>query len=712
VGGFAGAVSVARAQVEVRRGRAAGYSVVVDNVTGDSSLFSFEELPTGYQDVIVNGVARANGRNNTFFRTDGRFFNPTDEDAVVQVSFHASGSSNPAPISGTFTVGAGRILDVVDVLGSLLDLPVGSAGAMRFETDAPVGILCRTSNVDPAGVKPGTFGAQQKPTPLLSFLMSADAGAVVTGIRQNATFRTNVGFAAGADGADYALTLKSASGATVATATDSLGAFGWTQPNIQDLFPNVTIPDDATLQVKVTSGSVDVFDSSIDNASGDPVVTPIMPLPVSIPSSATIGPQGGSVRSADGRLTLKVPAGALSVPVSVALTPEAVADADAFGSAYALTPSPLPLAKPALLVFRAAGGPAPTLGLVTISLVVKTDSGMFVVTGGSVDPAAGTLSVPSSSLSASSALAEKAARRAAMDPPVTVIVPFTNLVFRPDTPTVLTDGSVQITLAVRAPPSAGGATQNQRILISSGDQEFTVRWTRPTLGKIDQTDQPTVTYTAPHRIYAGKALGRTVAGLPVTIRTFNVLRMDLRTFVSIVRRDWIIETDFTLSHIPCELDIFHYELDWKNFQTGKFRINVGGSITLTASSYTYEKPVWKLCPPDAIAIACICKWYTTLTPDPDAFFDFTVELSAFSNFDFKKLEFNLDGTSTFESPGATLSGGTFPNVDERVEPVKFPLPISLWVPIGLEGEWYQDDNGGGYPANMQVRHRIYSVDTP
>src|ERR1035437_6626518 len=259
VGGFAGAVSVARAQVEVRRGRAAGYSVVVDNVTGDSSLFSFEELPTGYQDVIVNGVARANGRNNTFFRTDGRFFNPTDEDAVVQVSFHASGSSNPAPISGTFTVGAGRILDVVDVLGSLLDLPVGSAGAMRFETDAPVGILCRTSNVDPAGVKPGTFGAQQKPTPLLSFLMSADAGAVVTGIRQNATFRTNVGFAAGADGADYALTLKDASGATVATATDSLGAFGWTQPNIQDLFPNVTIPDDATLQVKVTSGSVDVF---------------------------------------------------------------------------------------------------------------------------------------------------------------------------------------------------------------------------------------------------------------------------------------------------------------------------------------------------------------------------------------------------------------------------------------------------------------------
>ena len=154
---------------------------------------------------------------------------------------------------------------------------------MRFETDAPVAILCRTSNVDPAGIKPGTFGAQQKPTSLLSFVMSADAGAVVTGIRQNAAFRTNVGFAAGADGADYALTLKSAAGATVVTSSGSLGAFGWAQPNVQDLFPATAIPDDATLQVKVTAGSLDVFDSSIDNTSGDPVVTAIMPLPARHP---------------------------------------------------------------------------------------------------------------------------------------------------------------------------------------------------------------------------------------------------------------------------------------------------------------------------------------------------------------------------------------------------------------------------------------------
>src|SRR5664280_1657217 len=252
--------------------------------------------------------------------------------ATVTVAFHDNQNTNPAPLTQTFTVPAGKIRDVVDVLDSLLGLPVGSAGALRFTSDMPVAILCRTSNVDPAGIKPGTFGAQQRPTPLLSFLMSADAGAVVTGIRQNGTFRTNVGFAAGPDGAAYSLTLKSKLGATVATATGSLGPFGWTQPNMQDLFPSTTIPEDATLLVKVTSGSVDVFDSSIDQASGDPVVTPIMPLPAEIPSSATIGPLGGSIRSSDGRLTLKVPAGALSSPADISFAPASAGAPNGIGT--------------------------------------------------------------------------------------------------------------------------------------------------------------------------------------------------------------------------------------------------------------------------------------------------------------------------------------------------------------------------------------------
>ncbi len=406
VGSFAGAVAVGRAQVAVTRGRAAGYAVVVDNVTGDSSLFSFEDLPAGRQDALVNGVARANGRNGAFFRTDGRFYNPTDTEATVTVSLHASGNANPSPASASFTLGAGKIRDVVDVLDALLGLPVGSAGALRFQSDWPVAILCRTSNVDPSGARLGTFGSQQKPVPLLSFVTSADAGAAITGLRQDAAFRTNVGFAAGADGARYSLTLSSASGASIATTTASLGAWGWTQPGIQDLFPTVTIPLDATLHVKVSEGSLDVFDSSIDNLSGDPVVTPIAPLPVAIPSSATIGPAGGSIQSDDGRLTLRVPAGALSSAVSLSFVTEASNDApQGTGPSYVLSPGDLAFARPLTLALHYGSDELRGSGAGKLGIAFQDGSTWYVVTGGSIDAAARTLTVPADWTTAAAATA-------------------------------------------------------------------------------------------------------------------------------------------------------------------------------------------------------------------------------------------------------------------------------------------------------------------
>ena len=404
VGSFATASPIARAQVDVIRGHAAAYSVVVDNVTGDSSLFTFESLPGGIQDVLVNGVARANGRNSTFFRTDGRFFNPSASDATVTVAFHANQSANPSPTTRDFTVPAGKVLDVVDVLASLLDLPVGSAGALRFTSDSAVAILCRTSNVDPTGARPGTFGAQQKPVPLLSFLSSADAGAVITGIRQNASFRTNVGFAAGDAGAAWTATLKSKTGVALASAPGGLGLFGWTQPNVQDLFPTIPIPDDAVLEVKVTAGSVNVFDSSIDNVSGDPVVTPIAFLPVDVPASATIGAAGGSVRSSDGLLTLKIPAGALSSPAAVSIAPvQGLAVPEDGAPAYQILPDGLAFSRDALLV-RTYGvqeltDPIPD----ALGLAISGGTSWYGLMGGSFDVSRRTLTVPVTSLAAPTA---------------------------------------------------------------------------------------------------------------------------------------------------------------------------------------------------------------------------------------------------------------------------------------------------------------------
>jgi len=580
--------------------------------------------------------------------------------------------------------------------------------------------------VDPAGVVPGTFGAQQRPTSLLSFLMSADAGAVITGIRQGAAFRTNVGFAAGADGAGWDLTLKSASGSTVATATGSLGAFGWTQPNVQDLFPNVTVPDDATLQVKVTSGSVDVFDSSIDNASGDPVVTPIMPLPVAIPSSATIGPAGGSVRSDDGRMTLKVPAGALAAPTAVALTTTAATEEDALGSAYSLTPSDLPLAKPALLVFRSAGGPTSPVRLVGASLALKTGDGLFVAMGGRVDPAAGTLSVLVSSTSPSFSL-EAAPREAMVSGPIAVMA-VRSLVLFPDNPSTLTDGHRSINILFKGPPTAGTA---DRFYLPFGDPRVTVRWTQTRLGNLNPTTTSSVTYDAPHRI--SEAVVRT--DTHVTIRGPRGIRINLTIGIFVVRRDWILETEVVIDQ-PCVkaggINISPNELHWFGEEQAQFSIsdgvthgNPGGGLAYEIRGGLTKKgsipgavptiPGWILCPSPVYA-------FTAATPtQPFSALDTQfepgngVEPFPLANFDFEKREFNILGFTRFTQGSAQLTG---PGVSPlNVGGGEYSLSVTICgdsqcnagVSARRENEWFTSTLT---PPTVTHRYRFVSVDTP
>src|SRR5438445_4899347 len=598
VSSFAGSVPVGRAEIVVTRGRAAGYSVVVDNVTGDSSLFTFEDLPAGYQDILANGVARANGRNGTFFRTDGRFYNPTSQDATVTVAFHAYQNSNPSPVTGTFIVPAGKIRDVVDVLDSLLGLPVGSAGALRFSSETPLAILCRTSNVDPSGVKPGTFGAQQKPTQLLSFLTSAGAGGVITGIRQNAAFRTNIGFAAGADGAEYTVTLKNTSGATLATAGGSIGAFGFTQPNVQDnFFPGTTIPDDATLLVKVTSGSVDVYDSSIDNLSGDSVVTPIMRLPVDLPSSATIGPAGGSIRSSDGVMTLKIPAGALSAPVAISLTPAPNGAPHAVGSAYDLSPDGLAFAKPALLSLAYGPGGLAVPAIDTISLAFSRGASWLGVTGGRIDTSARTLTISLANTTPSQTSSQPVALGTHATAGSSRVAPLQGLQIGVAPIWVPTDATRELLAYFRFPPSSTGG-QTQIILIPELDVKPTVTMSlQPNLGTLTRQDVDQFIYTAPHSI------GH--ASLPVTvlarIQAINNFYWATRT-LHVVRRRWSVSVEFGI-FIKCA-DGGDNSYSYDDDQDQKLRLN--DDLTFTAEPFVGGTPL--------VAVAEGCHGCTAVLP--------------------------------------------------------------------------------------------------
>ncbi len=271
-----GGLAVGRAEFRVRAGKATGYVAVVDNVTGDSSAVSTTRT-SGPLQAAINGVAHAPGREGTYFETDVRLFNTSAAQATVQVTPLALG--NVAPVS--VTLAPNEVKEIGDVLGTLFHLPDGAAGALRFFSFDAVMVLARTSNVHQDGT-PGTFGALQKPVPLTRFFGDGTTVSLI-GLTQTSAkpgYRTNVGFLAGPAASSARLVLRNRTGATLATNDPgvSLPANGWSQPSLQTLFPGVTIPEDAALDVLPTSGTFDVFSSVIDNTTGDSVITPAAPF--------------------------------------------------------------------------------------------------------------------------------------------------------------------------------------------------------------------------------------------------------------------------------------------------------------------------------------------------------------------------------------------------------------------------------------------------
>ena len=88
--------------------------------------------------------------------------------------------------------------------------------------------------------------------------------------------------------------------------------------------------------------------------------------------TTVVGAQGGTASSADGMVSLRIPPGALSADVSIAITPATGAPAGAVGSAYSISPEGTTFAVPAELSF--AYDPSQLGGAPASALVVATDS--------------------------------------------------------------------------------------------------------------------------------------------------------------------------------------------------------------------------------------------------------------------------------------------------------------------------------------------------
>jgi len=94
--------------------------------------------------------------------------------------------------------------------------------------------------------------------------------------------------------------------------------------------------------------------SSKSASSGKPQPTPVG-VPIGAPSSASIGPAGGSLTSPDGQLTVVVPKGAVSAPADFTIQEITNYAPGAKGNAYRLGPEGARFNPPVELTFQVAG---------------------------------------------------------------------------------------------------------------------------------------------------------------------------------------------------------------------------------------------------------------------------------------------------------------------------------------------------------------------
>lgn len=231
------------------------YASVVDNDTQDP-IFIQAGPALQEASATIPVVGRAPGANGTFWRSDVTLHNPSTTGTVVTLRFGAA----------TRTVSlAGRASRVVaDVLQSEFGLTTGG-GALQLTWEGAAPVITSRTYTTTAGE--GTYGQSIEPVASWGNRVS------VNGMRNDGSYRSNVGFANGGSETEvFSVTLLSPSGTELARTTLTLAAGQQSQSALAGLFPNVTIPSGVAMLVEGdTNARLFTYASMVDNTTGDPV---------------------------------------------------------------------------------------------------------------------------------------------------------------------------------------------------------------------------------------------------------------------------------------------------------------------------------------------------------------------------------------------------------------------------------------------------------
>ena len=347
VGSWLGAPQGPAVLSVVANGRWFGLVTTVDPVLGDPT--NVRGLAGTNRDTrVFAGVASAAGMNGTAWRSEAHLFNPRLAPQSVTLAIVPRGGSS---VAMTTTIALGplemkRLPDVYAAVGA-----ASGAGVLRVSGDVLTWIRTfnqgakATFGTDVPEVAPGVgYGTGAR----VAFPVSSTAD-ITTGFRSNFLVYNHESraitctFSAGG----VSGTLEVPAGSFIQQ--DNLGAF-------------LGLPSGQRLVEVSANGRWSAIVTAIDPYLGDPttvlgLLTSPNPVPTGVGTtvgtgaSATIGPAGGTLASPDGRLTLSVPAGAITAPTAFTVQPVTNLAWGGLGNAYRLGPDGTTFAKPVTVTF-------------------------------------------------------------------------------------------------------------------------------------------------------------------------------------------------------------------------------------------------------------------------------------------------------------------------------------------------------------------------
>jgi hypothetical protein len=101
------------------------------------------------------------------------------------------------------------------------------------------------------------------------------------------------------------------------------------------------------------------------------------------PTSATIGPKGGSLKSADNRLSLSIPAGAFANDTEISIQPTKGSE-DGLGVAYRLTPEGITFPQPVTLAWHLSEEDLAQTNLDNLNVASQIAAGKWTIQEGTL----------------------------------------------------------------------------------------------------------------------------------------------------------------------------------------------------------------------------------------------------------------------------------------------------------------------------------------